>query len=304
MKITLHQLNVFKTVAALSSVTKAAQKLHMTQPAVSNILKQLEQYYDCKLTEVIGRQLYLTEYGELALSLANNVEKELEDHLSQIQLLKGTVVGSLNVAVATTAKYFMPHMLAKFKGNNPNIHVKMKVFHREMVLERLNNNQDDFVVLSQIPQAIKVDAYPIYHDELVVISSPDNKLTRLKQKFAISKLANTPWIIREPGSGTRMAMLQHFKQEKFSPPVEMELGNNEAIKQAIIANLGVSIVSKRSIQLELEHNKLSILNVKGFPLKHTWYLVKLKGKKLSALASKFYDDCIIGKTNSANKHVS
>lgn len=284
MRITLHQLAVFRTVAELGSVTQAAQKLHMTQPAVSNILKQLEQYYDCQLTEVISRKIHLTDYGKVILDLSLAVNRELDHYQSQIQLLKGRVIGELKVAIASTAQYFMPHMLAEFKGENPNIHIKMKVFNREMVLDRLHHNRDDFVILSQLPPALAVDSYPIYADQLVVVASPKHRFANHPDTLPLQALETTPWIIREPGSGTRMAMLACFKQEKFSPSIEMELGNNEAIKQAIAANLGVSIVSKRSISLELEQKQVVILPVQGFPLAHIWHLIKRRGKSLSPIA--------------------
>ncbi len=289
MNITLHQLKVFKTVANLRSVTGASQALHMTQPAVSNILRQLESHYGVKLTEVINRKLYLTSFGEIIYDLSKSMEQLLSDFEMKISMAKGAVTGDLNVTIASTAKYFMPYLLSQFKALHKGIHVSMKVYPRELVLNRLEQNLDDFVVLTQLPQTINVDAYPIFSDELVIVTNPMNKFAKRRSVIELSELANEYWIIREEGSGTRLAMFEYFKKHKFTPKIDMELGNNEAIKQAIIANMGISMISKRSIHHEVDNNLIKILKINKFYYKHVWYAVKLKNKLLSPIAQNFID---------------
>lgn len=287
MKITLHQLQVFEKVAKNGSVTLAAHALHMTQPAVSNIIRQLEDHYGCQLIEVIGKKLYLTAFGKALLSGCQELQSVLTNTETTLQMLKGGMTGTLAIATVSTAKYFMPHLLGAFKAEYANVHFKLKVCNREEVIARLETNEDDFVIMSQPPNMISVDCADFYEDELVIAASCNHPLKN-KTDLTLKSLANAPWIIREPGSGTRIAMLKIMNKYKMVPNVEMEISNNEAIKQAIIANIGISILSKQSINMELKNKSLCLLPVKGFPIAHKWYLVKNKGKQLSPIAEKFY----------------
>ncbi|MCW5589890.1 MAG: LysR family transcriptional regulator [Legionellales bacterium] len=289
MRITLHQLQVFKRVAELQSVSLAAQSLHMTQPAVSNILRQVEQYYQCTLVQVMNRKLHLTEFGKVVLQMAQDLDGVLTAGVQKIQSIKGLITGNLTVAIATTAKYFMPHLLGEYKQKYPGTHIQMKVYHRELILERLEKNLDDFVVLSQLPDFIEVDAYPIFADELVVAASVHHPLAKKNSPLALNELHNENWIIREAGSGTRIAMLALFNRQKFLPVIDMELGNNEAIKQALMADLGISVVSHHSIKHEVANQLLTVLNVADFPLPHVWYYVTLKNKRVSPAAEAFLE---------------
>ena len=283
MRITLHQLTVFKTVARLKSITLAAHELHMTQPAVSNIVRQLEDSFDCKLTEVIAKKLSLTHFGESVLRACQDIEHTLEATRMHIAQLKGGLTGTITVATVSTARYFVPHLLGLFKETYPDIHIKLTVCNRHEILLRLTENKDDFVIMSHPPRSIPVDLADFYDDELVIAKHPtvhlDNSLDCLK---------NAPWIIREQGSGTRYAADELFKQLKITPRVEMEIGDSEAIKQAIIAKIGVAVISKQSIKNELEYGLIDTTKVNPFPVKHTWYLVKHKGKTLSPIAEAFY----------------
>lgn len=286
MRITLHQLNVFMSVAKHRSVTLAAHQLHMTQPAVSNIIKQLEDYYGCALIEVIGRKLSLTAFGKAVVESSRSIQQILTNTQAEIELLKGGLAGTLKVATVSTAKYFVPHLLGIFKKEHTNIHVKLTVTNRQNILQRLKENDDDFVIMSHPPTTPAVDCAEFYDDELVVAASTQYLQNTLPTQLA--NLKNEPWIIREEGSGTRYATERLFKQYKFTPTVEMEISDNEAIKQALIANMGVSVLSKQSIKLELENNLLQCLPIRGFPVTHQWYLVKNKGKALPPIAENFY----------------
>ena len=288
MKITLHQLKVFKSVAKLGSVTRAAHELHMTQPAVSNIIRQLADYYDCPLIEVIGRKLSLTPFGNTLLTTCQQLETTLNNTQTEIDLLKGGLTGTLRVATVSTARYFIPRLLGLFKNKHKDIHIKLTVCNRHEIIGRLKDNFDDFVIMSHPPSTIPVDCATFYEDELVTAAPSTHPSARAKKLLSLSSLKNDAWIIREEGSGTRYATENIFKKWRFSPKVEMEIGDNEAIKQAIIANMGISVISKQSIKIELKHKLIAQLHVKGFPVKHTWYLVKNKEKTLPPIAKSFY----------------
>lgn len=288
MKITIHQLKVFHTVAKVGSVTLASHELHMTQPAVSNIIRQLQDYYDCPLIEVVGRQLSLTPFGQTVAKSYLQLESILNSTATKIELLKGGLSGTLCLAVVSTARYFIPRLLGLFKERYPDVHIKLTVCNRHEMMTRLKDNLDDFVIMSHPPTAIPVDCADFYDDELVVAVPINHPLAALDKPIALSKLNDEAWIFREPGSGTRYAIENMFRKYKFSPMVKMEISDNEAIKQAIMANMGISILSKQSIKVETQHDLIAELNINKFPVKHTWYLVKHRGKALSPIAESFF----------------
>lgn len=288
MRITLHQLKVFAIVAKNQSVTKAAHELHMTQPAVSNILRQLQEYFDCELVEVIGRKLSLTPFGLILLEGGRQMHDTLSLTKARMEQLKGGLVGSLKIATVTTAKYFVPHLLGRFKEKYQDVKIELTVCNRHTIIQRLQNNEDDFVVMSHPPSDLVVDVADFYSDELVIAASNDTALSKDKKCIKLSELALEPWIFREEGSGTRYATENVFREKKFHPQVEMIISDNEAIKQALMANLGIAAISKQSIKNELKHNMLAELQVEDFPAQHTWYLVKNRHKALSPIAERFY----------------
>lgn len=287
MKPTLHQFHVFKTVADLQSVSGAAQILHMTQPAVSNLLKQLELALSVKLTEIVGRKLHLTQEGQLVLTYINRIQEDMDEMHHQLSLIKGKVSGCLKVACVSTAKYFMPALLGRFKKRFPDVMVLMSVGNRFEIIERLKNNQDDFVIMSHLPEHIPVNTSPFFEDKLVIVSSIDNPLSQKKQ-IPLHDLESCSWIIREEGSGTRIAMLDYFKKNQFTPRIDMQIGNNEAIKQLVIAGLGISMISRQSIETEISANQIAILDVIGLPINHKWQMVRLKNKHAHDLVDVFY----------------
>lgn len=286
MNITLHQMEVFQKVAELNSVTKAAKALHMTQPAVSNVLRLLNEALDNRVIEVVNKKIYLTATGSVLLEASYKIKQTLDDVLATLVIQKGTLKGVLKIATVTTAKYFILKMLGAFKKENPYVTVQLTVKNRDDVLDRLQNNRDDFVIMSQLPNKVKFNYYPFYEDELVVASAyaiSDSKINTLQD------LKKERWLIREVGSGTRIAMLNIFKKNRFVPQIEMEIDNNESIKQAIMSNMGISILSKQSIELEQKVGLIKIISLRGFPVAHEWYLVKCLGKRLSPIAQEFYD---------------
>lgn len=286
--MTLHRLKVFSAVTEYKSITAAAKKLHMTQPAVSIQLKQLEEHYGISLINIIGKKIYLTEAGKKVYDSYKKVSYELDNLKSDIADLKGAVHGKLQVAVVSTAKYFIPALLGAFHKNHPKIDIQLVVANRQEIIHRLEKNQDDMVILSQLPKKIPIIGQPFLEDSLVIAASPDHPLA-LKKIVDLKLLEKEHFIVREAGSGTRMAMEKFFHKHDMNPRITMELGSSSAIKQAVMAGFGISMLSKMSLQQELALKKLSILNVKHFPVKHPWYIVYLKDKKLSPVAKNFIE---------------
>lgn len=287
MRLSLHQLAVFKSISDNGGVTAAAVAMHMTQPAVSNLLKQLEDYFDNPLTERVGKQVHLTAQGEVVLGIANDVLARIDDGKHQLLSLKSGVAGRISVSVVSTAKYFMPKLLAAFQKQFPNVEVKLHVSNREQVISRLNQNQDDFVIMSQPPVDNRLLIDDFYEDQLVVVASKEFECR--DSEINLKDLADENWLIRELGSGTRMVMQKLFKEAGVSPNIKLSLGSNESIKQLVMAGMGISIVSKQSIELESSLGLIIELPVKNFPLKHEWYKVSNKGKANSKLVELFME---------------
>ncbi|MFO1256888.1 MAG: LysR family transcriptional regulator [Gammaproteobacteria bacterium] len=288
MNITLHQLRVLSQVSKCQSVTKAALKLNMTQPAVSNLIRALELQVETPVIEVLHKKLYITEAGIKLVQAFEIIDRQLQEVEAQINLLKGRMAGTIKIATVTTAKYFVPRLLGSFKSEYPGVHIELKVKNRHEVIERLQENLDDFVIMSQLPNNLSIEHDDFFEDELVVAASHLHP-QKTGKKTTLRMLASEPWLIREPGSGTRMVMEDIFKQYGLKPKIEMEIDNNESIKQAIIANMGISILSHQSIEIEQKVGLIKVLDVTGFPVRHKWHLVKSKGKKLPIIAQKFYD---------------
>lgn len=286
MHFTLHQLKVLATCSQAGSMTKAAEKLHMTQPAVSIQIKKLEDACGLHLFEVIGKTFFLTQAGKAMLQTYLNIEQQLETLEMELFSMKGMLKGILRIAVVSTASYFAPEWLGAFKQSYPDIAIKLEVTNRQSIIERLKNNLDDMVIMSQIPQELAIQAYPVLQDSLLIAAAPTHPLTHQK-KISWENLAKEHFIVREKGSGTRMVMERLFKKHKMQPNIVMELGSNEAIKHAMIAGIGLSLVSEASIQHELRLKKLTVLNITHLPLQHPWYAVYLKEKKLSPIAQGF-----------------
>lgn len=274
MKTSLHQLNVLLNIEQQKSISLAAKALHMTQPAVSNIVKQLEDRYKTKLTQRRNRQTQLTTSGIILADTAKQIQQLLYDTENRMKIEQQLLHGQLSVAVVSTAKYFVPRLLAAFKKQYPSIQTRLTVGNREEIITRLNNKLDDIVIMSQPPKDKHIIINDFYQDKLVVAVATDSVLKRKKHPYTLSELAHENWLMREPGSGTRMAIEALCKSDKIKPNIVSEVSNNESIKQLMIAGMGISIVSLQSIELELECNLLATLPVKGFPKTHKWYMVK------------------------------
>jgi DNA-binding transcriptional LysR family regulator len=286
MNFTLHQLYVFGTVAEQKSMTKAARQLHMTQPAVSIQIKQLQQSVDVPLIEVLGRKLYLTEAGKRLYEAYRAIDRELESFDAVISQLKGGLKGTLNVSCASTAKYFLPYLLGEFQKRYPEVKVSLKVTNRNDVIHHLSQNEYDLAILTQIPKDDSITSIPFLENPLVMVAPPEHHLSDEK-KISIDQLKDEPFIFREIGSGTRMEMESYLKEHGIIIKPIMEMGMNEAIKQAIMAGIGLSVVSKLSLGNELSLNKISILDVPGFPLMTQWNVLFKKEKRLTPVTQNF-----------------
>ena len=288
MHLTLQQLRLFESVSRLGSYTRAADELCITQPAVSIQIKRLEEQVGLPLFEQVGKKTFPTAAGKTMYAACLDIISRVDDLKISIEELKGTVKGTLQMSVVSTAKYFLPKLLGVFLQQYPDVEPKLKFTNRARVIERLMNNDDDFVIMGQIPKDEKLEAYPFLNNILGIVAHNDHPLAN-KKNITIKELAKQRFLIREIGSGTRYIFDQLLKKHGVEIEPYMELGSSEAIKQAVMAGLGIAVLSLHSVQLERDVNKLTVLDVEGFPLKRRWYAVHLKGRKLSLVARTFLD---------------
>lgn len=286
MPATLHQLKVFETVARYGSFTKAAESLEITQPTVSSQIKQLTQSIGISLFEQIGKQLYLTEAGEALLATCQAVFSQLENFEMKVADLKGAKQGRLRLATVTTAKYFVPRILGSFCQQYPAVEISLQVNNHQDLIQRMQENRDDLYILSQPPADLDLQAESFLDNPMVVVARWDHPLAN-QRHIPIQQLKGEAFIMREPGSGTRQAIQALFKKHKIQVPVRLELGSNEAIKQAIAGGLGISVLSEHTLISEGLGGELTLLDVEYFPIRRRWYVVYVSGKQLSVIAQAF-----------------
>ena len=288
MRVTLRQLQTFEAVARLKSFSRAAEEMCVSQPTVSKQIKVLQDEVGMVLIEHSGKKLFLSEAGQ---ELYNTCADWLDtwDKFEQTAAnLKGLKQGKLSVATVTTAKYFLPRILGMFCHEYPGIDVSLEVLNRDRLLERLANNKDDLYIMSVPPEDMAVTSEPFLDNDLVLIASKDHPYIGKKQ-IPMSVLQSQPFIVRELGSGNRLLLERLFKDLALDLNVRMELGSNEAIKQAVIGGLGVSLLSRSTLSNDPAQEGLTILDVEGFPIRRHWYFVQQKEKKLSVVAETFHD---------------
>lgn len=288
MNISLRQLQIFATVARRLSYTRAAEELHLTQPAVFTQVRQLQENLGSALIERIGKQLFLTEAGQMVLQSATDVLGEVERLDMGLAELRGMLRGRLRVSVVSTAKYDIPHRLGIFCRAHPGIDVTLTVGNREELLARFAANEDDLYILGTVPEDMKATWRRYAENPLVVIAAPDHPLAGKTNLFPTA-LSKQPFIMREAGSGTRRAVERYFDAQSIQPPTSMELGANEAIAEAVMAGLGLSVVSRGSVRLQLQTGELVELDVTGFPILRHWHVAWPKGKRMSASANAFLE---------------
>ena len=285
MNYTLHQLQVFLKVTQLKSITKAADELFLTQPAVSIQLKNFQDQFDIPLTEVIGRKLFVTDFGHEIAIAAENILNEVYAINYKTMAYKGQLYGRLKIAIVSTAKYIMPYFLSDFMATNDQVELMLDVTNKSKVIESLEKNEIDFAMVSVLPSNIMVDKIDLMPNKLFLIGNSTHNFKNVTHDATIFE--NIPLIYREKGSGTRFVMEQFIKQNNLPVHKKMELTSNEAVKQAVIAGLGFSIMPIIGIKNELENGQLHIINVANFPIISNWYLIWPKNKKFSPLANAY-----------------
>lgn len=288
MNVTFRQLKVFEAVARLLSYTQAAKELYLTQPAVSMQIKQLEENAGLQLLEQIGKKVFLTEAGTEMYHYARKMARELAEASEIMEQLKGLESGRLEITVATTANAFATRMLSMFNKRYEGSTVSLDVTNRERLLQQLADNEKDIAIMGRPPEDADLITEPFADNPLVVVAAPDHPLIG-KQPIPLFMLQDQAFVVREQGSGTRTAMHRFFDEHNLSVTLSMEMNENEAIKQAVQAGMGLGIVSIHTIELELETKRLVILDVEDFPIMRHWYLVHRKEKRLSPITQAFKD---------------
>jgi DNA-binding transcriptional LysR family regulator len=286
LHLTLRQLKVFESVARHLNYTRAAEELFLTQPAVSMQVKQLEQQLGVALFEQLGKRIHLTEAGREALGYARTVTQQLDELEGVLNHIKGLSGGKLRISVATTANYFIPTLLGTFSRRYPEVTISLDVTNRETLLQQLSENTVDLVIMGQPPAELDAEADAFMENPLVIVAPPDHPLAREK-KIPLARLQEETFLVREPGSGTRIAMERFFAEREMHLKTGMEVGSNEAIKQSVQAGLGLGLLSRATIEQELTLKRLVVLDVADFPIMRHWYLVHRRGKRLSAVAEAF-----------------
>ncbi len=285
---TFRQLKVFEAIARHLSFTRAAEELYLTQPTVSIQIKQLTGTVGMPLFEQIGKRIHLTGTGQALYATCREIFDSIERFEMEVANRKGLKKGHLKLAVITTAEYFAPRLLGPFCQRYPGIDVSLKVTNREHVLERLTQNLDDLYILGQPPEHLDTHYQPFMENPLVVLAPGDHPLVGRK-RITLQRIAQEPFLMREPGSGTRIATQRLFDQHQIALNVRMEIGSNEALKQAIAGGLGIAVLSRHGLALEGETGPLRILDVQGFPILRNWYVVYPSGKQLSTVAQAFLE---------------
>lgn len=287
MNYTLNQLKIFLKVTQAGSITKAAEELHLTQPAVSIQLKNFQDQFDIPLTEVIGRQLYVTDFGKEIADTAEQILDGVNALNYKTHAHKGELTGRLKISIVSTGKYVMPYFLTDFLKLHPGIELSMDVTNKAKVLESLEKNEVDFSLVSLLPDSIAVNYLRLMQNKLYLVTNSEMALH--KPSYTVSVLAQLPLIYREAGSGTRLVMERFIHQHNINVQKKIELTSNEAVKQAVIAGLGASIMPLIGIKNELGNGQLHIIPIKKLPIKTNWHLIWQKNKRFSAAAQAYLD---------------
>lgn len=287
MNYTLNQLQIFLKIVQTQSVTKAAEELHLTQPAVSIQLKNFQDQFEIPLTEIIGRKIYITDFGLEIAEAAENIINQVYAINYKTLAHKGQLTGRLKISIVSTGKYLMPYFLADFMNLHTGIELLMDVTNKKKVMESLENNEVDFALVSILPNNLNIEKLDLLQNKLYLVGKGQTKFKKgIQPKDLFNKL---PLIFREQGSGTRQTMESFMERNHLSALKKMELTSNEAVKQALLAGLGYSIMPLIGIKSELQDDELQIIPIRGLPIKTTWSLIWLKRKKHSPVALSFLE---------------
>lgn len=286
MHLTLRQLQCFSAVARNLSYTKAAEELHLTQPAVSMQIRQLELQAGLALTEQFGKQVHLTEAGREVYRYARSILQQVDEMDDVLDKLKGFAGGRLKIAAISSANYFAPKLLGTFHQRYPDVSVSMDVTNQKAVLGQVVDNEVDMAIMGQPPKDSHVEAIAFMENPLVIVAPPEHRLAARK-RIALKELEEEVFLTREPGSGTRGAMERFFRQEKLKLTTGMGMGSLSSIKQGVQAGLGLALLPRDAVRVELMLERLVELKIKGLPIQRYWYVVLHKGKRLSLAAEEF-----------------
>lgn len=286
LHLTLRQLRVFEAVANHLSYSRAAEALHLTQPAVSMQIKRLEESAGMPLFEQLGKKIYLTEAGKEFWQYCRNILDQLSEAENVLAEMKGVDRGKLTISVATTASHFATQLLAEFCRRYSKVSVSLNVTNRETLLSHLAQNEMDMVIMGKPPEGLDLEATSFMENPLVIIAAINHPLANTPN-IPLQRLQQETFLVREQGSGTRIAMERFFTEQGIRLTTGTEMSTNEAIKQAVQAGMGLGILSLHTVALELEAKRLTVLDVRSFPIMRDWYVVHRKGKRLTATAQIF-----------------
>lgn len=288
MHVTWRQLRLFRTLAHTGSVTGAAEAEHVTQPTVSMQLRQLSEAAGVPLYEALPRGVRLTDAGQRLAHACEDILHRWATFEMEMADLQGLKRGRLDVAVVSTAKSFIPRLLGPFSQRYPDIDVHLEVANRDSIVRRLEQSLDDLVIMTTPPEHVALEAEPLLDNPLVLLAAAQHPLVGRK-RLALKAVAGERFILREPGSGTRISCERQFQQWGFSPRVQMSLGSNEAIKQAVAGGYGLAVLSRHALDRDPAHEGLAVLDVKGFPIASRWYLVRRRERQPTPVAAAFLD---------------
>jgi LysR family transcriptional regulator, low CO2-responsive transcriptional regulator len=300
MNYTLHQLQVFLKVTQNKSITKAAEELSLTQPAISIQLKNFQEQFDLPLTEVIGRKLYITDFGLEIARAAENILNEVNEINFKTHAFKGQLFGRLRMSVVSTGKYVIPYYLSAFLKLNPGVELVLDVTNRQSVIRDLEDNLVDFSLVSVVPDKVKLNTLKLLQNKLYVVTSPS--FDDIPSDVNLKTFESLPMIFREQGSGTRMVVEKFWQANNIKVRKKIELTSNEAVKQAVVAGLGCAVMPLIGIKNELKVGELKIIPMPNFPICSDWELVWHKDKKLSPVSQAYLDFLIANKDSIINDH--
>jgi len=286
MNITLRQLRIFDAVARHLSFTQASEELHLTQPAVSMQVKQLEQAVGVPLFELVGKRVFLTEGGQEMQRYCRLIDQLLSEAAQVLEEMKELARGHLRITVVSTANYFVPRLWATLRTRHPSVSVSLDVTNRAGLIRALASNETDLIIMGQPPEDMDLVAQSFMPNPLVVIAPPSHPLCKMRG-IPVERLRSETFLVREQGSGTRSLMERVFAEKGLDPATPIEMSSTEAIKQGVEAGLGLALLSVHTLDMELALKRLVVLKVQGFPVLRYWYIVHRAGKRLSAVAQAF-----------------
>ncbi len=286
MNITLHQLKAFQAVSKFQSITKAAEAMSMTQPAVSIQLKNLQEQFEVPLTEIIGKRIHITEFGQELVDTADRIFGEIGQIEEKMLELKGLLGGKIRISAVSTGKYIIPYLMADFMKLHPHVEISLEVSNRYNVLAHLQENTTDLALVSLWPEELDLESIHLAENKWYLACSPEKK-EAYASAIREGKWGKVPFLLREKGSGTRTMMEKFFQERDIHVESNLELATNEAVKQAVMAGLGASLLSNFSMAQEIKEGRISLLELPGLPLKADWKLIWLKQKKHSPAVKAF-----------------